>query len=54
MVADKDLDRTQPLFGLRDGVRAAIRTAEIYYRLVESDLCQLLLAPGNTHDFGAT
>jgi hypothetical protein len=53
MVADKDLDRPQSLLGLRNRVRTALRTSEIRNRILEPDICQILPASGDAHDFGA-
>jgi hypothetical protein len=54
VVANKDLNRTQSLLGLRNRVRAALRTSEICHRILEPDIFQILPASGNAHHFGAT
>jgi hypothetical protein len=44
VVAYKDLDRTQPLLGLRYRMRTAFLSSQVCNRILEPDLCQFLLA----------
>jgi hypothetical protein len=52
VVADQDLDWTQPLLGVCDRVRTALGSSEIRYRIVETRFCQFLLASRNAHHPG--
>jgi hypothetical protein len=54
VVAYKNLNRPQSSLSLRNRVRTAVWTAEICHRIIESDICQILLASGDAHHFGAT
>jgi hypothetical protein len=54
VVADEDLNRSQSLLSIRNRVRTALWAYEICNRILEPDICQILLASGDAHHFGAT